>query len=153
MLRDSSASRAPRRRCARSPCSALRPRLRGRRCEGADPVYGGPAAGALVRYGCAFHRVADPLRHPLGGLASLGNPVGSPLDKARVGLLRGRALLRSPDAILAAPETSTLERLRVRSARRGRTGRGALRVATRGRAALRAAVSWEWGLPSPAAPM
>jgi hypothetical protein len=59
--------------------------------------------------------VADPLRHPLGGLASLGNPVGSPLDKARVGLLRGRALLKSADAILAAPETSTLARLRVRA--------------------------------------
>jgi len=61
-----------------------------------------------VRHDGGFHRVADPLRHPLDGVASLGNPVGSPLDKARVGLLR------PVDAILAAPETSTLERLRAR---------------------------------------
>ena len=69
------------------------------------------AAGALVRHGGAFHRVADPLRHPLDGVLSLGNPVGSPVDKARVGLLRAKTLTRSVDATLAAPETSTLQRL------------------------------------------
>lgn len=45
-------------------------------------------AGALVRSGGGWHRVADPLRHPLDGVMSLGNPVGTPLDKIRVGLLR-----------------------------------------------------------------
>ena len=69
------------------------------------------AAGALVRHGGAFHRVADPLRHPLDGVLSLGNLVGSPVDKARVGLLRAKTLTRSVDATLAAPETSTLQRL------------------------------------------
>ena len=67
-----------------------------------------------MRHDGGFHRVADPLRHPLDGVASLGNLVGSPLDKARVGLLRAGTLLRPVNAILAAPETSTLERLRAR---------------------------------------
>ncbi|KAK9836272.1 hypothetical protein WJX81_001340 [Elliptochloris bilobata] len=68
-------------------------------------------AGALVRHDGGFHRVADPLRHPLDGVLSLANPVGSPVDKARVGLLRAKALTRPVEAILAAPETSTLARL------------------------------------------
>ena len=72
-------------------------------------------AGALVRHGGAFHRVADPLRHLLDGVLSLGNPVGSPVDKARVGLLRAKTLTRSVDATLAAPETSTLRRLQARA--------------------------------------
>lgn len=45
-------------------------------------------AGALVRADGGFHRVADPVKHPADGLASLFNPVGSPLDKLRVGALR-----------------------------------------------------------------
>ena len=62
--------------------------------------------------GC--HRVADPFRHFGDGVASLPNPVGTPLDKALVGLFRLRMLLRSPAQILAGPETSTLARLQVR---------------------------------------
>ncbi|GFR40132.1 hypothetical protein Agub_g688, partial [Astrephomene gubernaculifera] len=71
-------------------------------------------SGALVRWGGAFHRVADPLRHPVAGLASLvgGNPVGSPTDKIRVGLFRLKSLLGSVEDLLARPETTTEERLK-----------------------------------------
>ncbi len=57
--------------------------------------------------------MADPFRHPADGVASLPNPVGSPFDKALVGLFRIKALLKSPADILQAPETSTLSRLQV----------------------------------------
>lgn len=70
-------------------------------------------AGALVRWNGGFHRVADPFRHPAAGVASLPNAVGSPFDKALVGLFRIKALLKSPDEVLQGPETSTLSRLQV----------------------------------------
>ncbi|EFN56940.1 hypothetical protein CHLNCDRAFT_143480 [Chlorella variabilis] len=68
-------------------------------------------AGALVRYQGEFHRVADPLRHPADGLASLANPIGSPQDKLLVGLFRLKSLLGSVDELLKAPETSIEQRL------------------------------------------
>jgi hypothetical protein len=49
-----------------------------------QPFY----AGAAVRLGSEWHRVADPFRHPVDGVLSLLNPVGSPIDKALVGLVR-----------------------------------------------------------------
>lgn len=61
----------------------------------------------------AFHRVADPFRHLGDGVASLPNPVGTPLDKALVGLFRLKSLLKSPEEIFSAPETSILSRLQV----------------------------------------
>ncbi len=92
-----------------------------------SPFY----AGALVRFGGAWHRVADPVRHLGDALASLlpDNAVGDAADKLRVGLLRcatlssglrARAdaspprvvsLLSSPYAFLTAPETTTMARL------------------------------------------
>lgn len=71
-------------------------------------------AGALVRFGGGFHRVADPLRHPADALRTLlpAHPIGSPLDKLRVGAVRALSLLRGYDEQLAAPETTTMERLR-----------------------------------------
>lgn len=39
-------------------------------------------AGASVRFSGNWHSVADPVRHLLDGIASLANPIGSPLDKA-----------------------------------------------------------------------
>ena len=71
-------------------------------------------AGASVRYDGAFHRVADPLRHLWDGLASLGNPIGSPLDKLNVGIFRLKALLGDTYDLLSRPETTTMQRLRVR---------------------------------------
>ena len=44
--------------------------------------------GSRVWFGGRFHRVADPFRHPIDGIMSLGNPIGSLLDKVRVGLMR-----------------------------------------------------------------
>lgn len=38
-------------------------------------------AGANVYFQGQFHKVADPLRHPLDGIKSLGNPIGTVLDK------------------------------------------------------------------------
>ena len=51
-----------------------------------QPFY----AGALVRFAGGWHRVADPVRHPVDALASLlpDNAVGDVADKLRVGLLR-----------------------------------------------------------------
>ena len=74
-----------------------------------QPFY----AGALVRWSGAFHRVADPLRHPLDGLGSLPNPIGTPLDKLRVGLFRVKSLLGSLEDQLRQPEMSIQQRLQV----------------------------------------
>ncbi len=66
-----------------------------------------------MRWNGAFHRVADPLRHFGDGLSSLPNPVGSPIDKALVGLFRLKSLLKTEDAIFRSPETTTYSRLKV----------------------------------------
>ena len=44
--------------------------------------------GSRVWFGGRFHRVADPFRHPIDGIMSLGNPIGALLDKIRVGMMR-----------------------------------------------------------------
>jgi len=75
-----------------------------------QPFY----AGAKVWFGGSFHTVADPLRHFVDGLLSLGNPIGSAADKINVGVFRLKSLLGPLDAILDKPETTTLERLKVR---------------------------------------
>jgi phytoene dehydrogenase-like protein len=70
-------------------------------------------AGALVHWAGGFHRVADPLRHFLDGLASIPNPIGSPADKINVGVFRLKSLLGSVDDIFKAPETTILKRLQL----------------------------------------
>ena len=65
-------------------------------------------AGASVRYGGEFHRVADPLRHPVDGVLSLANPIGSVQDKVLIGLYRFQAFLKSLDAILASEEETSI---------------------------------------------
>eukprot|EP00882_Tetradesmus_deserticola_P030382 GHRQ01034105.1.p1 GENE.GHRQ01034105.1~~GHRQ01034105.1.p1 ORF type:complete len:206 (+),score=38.72 GHRQ01034105.1:308-925(+) len=75
-----------------------------------QPFY----AGARVWYNGQFHTVADPLRHFVDGLMSLSNPIGSVGDKVNVGLFRLKALLGPLDAIFDKPETTIVERLRVR---------------------------------------
>lgn len=70
-------------------------------------------SGALVYAGGGrFHRVADPLRHPLDGIGSLLNPVGTVADKLLVGLARLRAAVRDDEEILAAEEVAIIDRLR-----------------------------------------
>jgi phytoene dehydrogenase-like protein len=66
--------------------------------------------GALVRFGGRFHRVADPWRHPLDGMAGVLSPIGSFADKLRVARLRHRACAGSRAELFARPET-TGERL------------------------------------------
>lgn len=53
------------------------------------------------------------LRHPIAGLASIPNPIGSFLDKLRVGLLRLSLSLEKVDDLLKKPESSTLKYLQV----------------------------------------
>ncbi|GAQ89034.1 Amine oxidase family protein [Klebsormidium nitens] len=71
-------------------------------------------SGAFVRFRGQFHRVADPFRHPLDGVASLSptHPIGNVLDKLRVGLLRLKVLIKSDADLLSAPETSIVDKLR-----------------------------------------
>lgn len=72
-----------------------------------QPFY----SGALVRWNDNFHCVADPFRHLTDGVASLTNPIGSPLDKIKVGVFRLKSLVGSLDELQAAQETTTLEAL------------------------------------------
>lgn len=53
------------------------------------------------------------VRHLTDGVASLLNPIGGPIDKIRVGLFRLKSLLGGTYDFLRAPETSTLQQLRV----------------------------------------
>lgn len=79
-------------------------------------------AGARVRYSGGWHTVADPLRHFVDGLLSLGNPIGSVGDKVNVGVFRLKSLLGSIEDIYAQPETSIQQRLKVRGVWRGGGG-------------------------------
>ncbi len=67
--------------------------------------------GALVRQGGAFHRLTDPWRRPLQELRSLFTPVGSYLDKARVGRLHSQVLRGSLEDCFNEPESTTLQAL------------------------------------------
>ena len=75
-----------------------------------QPFY----AGADVFYDGEFHRVADPIRHLADGVATLTplHPIGSIVDKVKVGLLRFQTLLSSNDDIFSASETTTEQALR-----------------------------------------
>ena len=44
--------------------------------------------GSRVWYNGKFHQVSDPFRHPVDGLLSVFNPIGSLFDKIKVGMLR-----------------------------------------------------------------
>ena len=82
-----------------------------------QPFY----SGADVQFGGRFHRVADPMRHLVDSLGTLPNPIGSPVDKLRVGLFRLKSTLGTLDDILTARETTTAQKLMVG----GKGGRGA----------------------------
>jgi phytoene dehydrogenase-like protein len=71
-------------------------------------------SGALVRHDGAFHRVADPFRHPADAPATLMAPIGSLADKLRVGAASWR--LRRPRLreLFARPEMTTEAALRER---------------------------------------
>ncbi|CAD7697726.1 unnamed protein product [Ostreobium quekettii] len=66
----------------------------------------------MVWWNAAWHRVADPFRHPLDGVQSLLNPIGTVADKLRVGLLRLKLSGMAIGDILTGPETSIMEALK-----------------------------------------
>jgi len=70
-------------------------------------------AGAFVHYNNQFHKVADPLRHPLDGVQSLFNSTGTIGDKVNVGAFRIKSELGSLEDLLQRDETTTMERLKV----------------------------------------
>ncbi|GAX76829.1 hypothetical protein CEUSTIGMA_g4275.t1 [Chlamydomonas eustigma] len=69
-------------------------------------------AGAKVWLNGSFHQVADPFRHPVDGILSLTNPIGTVFDKILVGLIRFRCLLGSVDDMMVRSESSIAERLK-----------------------------------------
>ena len=83
--------------------------------------------GAVVRIGAREHVVSDPFRTmrrgnagraaraaAVAGAATLAAPIGSPLDKARIALLRRRVLHTDPRQLLRGPDTSTSAALTAR---------------------------------------
>ncbi len=68
--------------------------------------------GALIRFEGRFHRLADPWRQPLAGLATLFSPVGTLADKWRMAMLRRQLLSAGIDQIYDRPETTADARLR-----------------------------------------
>lgn len=70
-------------------------------------------SGAMVWYDGGFHRVSDPFRHPVDGVLCLGNPIGTLVDKLRVGLVRLKVLTKSLEDIFEGPEASIEDKLKV----------------------------------------
>ena len=61
--------------------------------------------GSRVWYKDKFHQVSDPFRHPLDGVCSVFNPIGSFWDKVKVGMLRlGLLSTRAMDDTLSTSE-------------------------------------------------
>ncbi len=68
--------------------------------------------GAIVRFGGAFHRLADPRSAPLAGVRSAFNPIGSTRDKLRLVRLYWEIQRGRLDQQLAKDERLTLDLLR-----------------------------------------
>lgn len=60
-------------------------------------------------------RVADPFRHLVDSVGTLFNPMGTVVDKLRVGVFRLKVLMKTQEEIDTSPQTTTLQYLRVRS--------------------------------------
>ena len=69
-------------------------------------------AGALVRFGGAYHRVADPWRHPVDSVRSLFGPIGGIQDKLRIARLQRHVLRGEPADLFASPDMPSQEFLR-----------------------------------------
>lgn len=69
----------------------------------ARPFY----PGVMVRYADKYYRMGDPLRAPLGGIASLGVPFFSWEDKAKILMLRRKFSKISVQDIFQLDEMST----------------------------------------------
>ncbi|PEN13643.1 oxidoreductase [Longibacter salinarum] len=70
--------------------------------------------GAIVRSNGAFHRIADPFRHPFDAPRMLFSPVGTLGDKLRVARIRQALSSQSVAEIMSQPEMTTVEALRDR---------------------------------------
>lgn len=68
-------------------------------------------AGALVRSGGRFHKLADPFRHPLDALVSALSPLATLGDKLRVAGLRRSVMSAQVEDLFRRDETSTAEAL------------------------------------------
>ncbi len=71
-------------------------------------------AGSLVRVGQQWHRMADPWHEPWDALRSFPNPVGTPWDKVKAGLLSLRLNAGLAQPPVRQPEISTLTWLQQR---------------------------------------
>ncbi|XP_021750953.1 15-cis-phytoene desaturase, chloroplastic/chromoplastic-like [Chenopodium quinoa] len=69
-------------------------------------------SGARVYYNGGFHTVADPVRHYWDSIGTLGNPIGTILDKLLIGLTRIKVLTKSFEEIVVANEVPVIELLR-----------------------------------------
>ncbi|MHB0960394.1 MAG: NAD(P)/FAD-dependent oxidoreductase [Pirellulaceae bacterium] len=69
-------------------------------------------AGALIRCAGAFHRLADPWRHPWDALRGVLAPIGGVRDKLRIARLRRRVLTTELPAMFASHDVSAMEFLR-----------------------------------------
>ncbi|MFO8098822.1 MAG: NAD(P)/FAD-dependent oxidoreductase [Salinibacter sp.] len=70
--------------------------------------------GALIRYNGAFHRVADPVRHPLDVPGTLFGPIGTGADKIRVARAWRNITTTALPALMAREERTTIDVLRTR---------------------------------------
>ena len=68
--------------------------------------------GAVVQLGAKRSVIADPFRAPGRIVASALSPVGNPIDKLRVALLRRRVRKVHPATLLQGTDRSTLDELR-----------------------------------------
>lgn len=76
-------------------------------------------AGALVRSGGRFHKLADPFRHPLDALMSALSPTSTLGDKVRVAELRRSVSSVLAEDLFSRDETTTAEALNRRGFSRG----------------------------------
>ena len=68
--------------------------------------------GSLIRTKDAFHRMSDPWRRPQHALQTAFAPVGSFMDKLRIGRLRWSASRGSLDSVFEKPDRTTDQELR-----------------------------------------
>ncbi len=71
-------------------------------------------AGSLVRVGTRWHRMADPWHEPVDALRSFSNPVGTPWDKIKAGLLSFKLNAGLAQTASRQGESSTLAYLQRR---------------------------------------
>ncbi len=77
-----------------------------------DLGFGGFAPGAIIRRGSDFYRITDPWRRPFDALKTAFSPIGTIMDKMKVGQLRHASLCGNLQYLFSRPEITTLGYLR-----------------------------------------